>query len=95
MRRGVKKLNVAECIGKILMAAIADSDISREQLAKLTGISRRTIDTDLKEPIKITLARLVLYFQVLDVPADECLMAFSQAYAQHLVMSRYDYGRIE
>ena len=95
MRRGVKKLNVAECLGKIIRASIADAGLTNEQVAKMMGISRKTIDTDLKEPIKITLARLVLYFQVLDVPADECLMAFSEAYAKHLVMSQYDYGRFE
>lgn len=85
-----RKLSLPECIGKILRAAIADSDMTTEQLGKMCGVHFNTVRSDLRDPCKIDLARLTLYFQALDVPADKCLQAFAESYAVHLVTSKFE-----
>ncbi len=42
-----RKLSLPECIGKILRAAIADSNLTTEQIGKMCGVHFNTVRSDL------------------------------------------------
>ena len=75
-----------ECIAGIVRAAMADAEVTQEQLAKRVNVHKNTVYHDLTKPEGMTLGRMQLYFAALGVPVRECLLAFAGAYAQHLVL---------
>ena len=75
-----------ECIAGIVRAAMADAEVTQEQLAKRVNVHKNTVYRDLLNPETMTLGRMQLYFAALGVPVRECLIAFAGAYAQHLAL---------
>lgn len=80
-----RKATPAECVANIITAAMAVRDVTAKQLAETVGVHYQTVHNDLKEPNKMTMYRMWLYFVALDVPIDEGLQSFADSFARSLV----------
>lgn len=79
-----RKKTPAECIGRILCAAMGAAGISSEVLASRAGVARNTVCSDLKDPDRMPMQRVWLYFTVLGVPIEKGLQAFADSFALSL-----------
>ena len=79
-----RKRTPSECIGRIISAAMGAGGISSEALANRAGVARNTVCSDLKDPDRIPMQRVWLYFTVLDVPIEKGLQAFADSFALSL-----------
>ena len=75
----------SEIIGRIVQAAMAANGVNAQELAKRSNVHPNTVYTDMKNPDKMPLSRLWLYFLALDVPIDDALRAFAEAHARAMV----------
>ena len=78
----------SDIVGRILHAAMAAGGISADDIAKLASVHKNTVLSDLREPDKMPLHRMWLYFLALGVPIDEALQAFADAFARGLTERR-------
>ena len=83
--RLARKKTPAECIGRIIKAAMSASDISADALADAADVHANTVRKDLKDPDGMTMQRMWIYFTALGVPVDEGLTAFADSFARSLV----------
>lgn len=74
----------SEVMCRILQAAMAANDVTTQELADNSGVHQNTVKSDLKDPDKIKLQRLWLYFLALGVPIDDALAAFAESFARGL-----------
>ena len=79
------KRTPAQCIGSIIRSAMSAQEVNAEQLAKLVGVHANTVYNDLRDPDRIQMRRVWLYFTALGVPVDEALRAFADSFARSLV----------
>ena len=75
----------SEIMSRIISAAMAANELTAQDLAKRADVHQNTVYSDLKDPDKITLSRLWIYFLALDVPVDDALAAFAEAFARGIV----------
>ena len=80
-----RKRTPAECIGMVINAAMGAKGITEDSLAAAAGVHKNTLRSDLKDPDRIPMKRVWLYFTALDVPVDEALSAFADSFARSLV----------
>lgn len=85
MAKITRKRTPSGIIGDIIRAAMAARNVSCDNLAERTRISRTTIYRDLNTPDGIPLDRLWLYFIALDIPVDRALRSFADSLAEELV----------
>ena len=81
-----RKRTPAECIGGIICAAMGARGITEDKLADAAGVHKNTLRNDLKDPDRIPMKRVWLYFTALDVPVDDGLSAFADSFARSLVV---------
>ncbi|MBQ6040007.1 MAG: hypothetical protein IJL32_04440 [Oscillospiraceae bacterium] len=81
-----RKKTPAECVAAIVTASMAVRSMTARQLADLVGVHYQTVYNDLKDPNKMTMYRMWLYFTALDVPIDKGLEAFADSFARSLVV---------
>ena len=74
----------SEVMCRILQAAMAANDVTAQELADSSGVHQNTVKSDLRDPDKIKLQRLWLYFLALGVPIDDALAAFAESFARGL-----------
>lgn len=80
-----RKVTPAECVAKVITAAMAVREMTAKQLAEKVGVHSNTVHNDLKEPNKMTMYRMWLYFVALEVPVDDGLQSFADSFARSLV----------
>lgn len=81
-----RKATPAECVANIVVAAMAVRSVTAKQLAEMAGVHYQTVHNDLKEPERMTMSRMWLYFTALGVPIDEGLESFADSFARSLVV---------
>ena len=74
----------SEVMCRILQAAMAANDVTAQELADSSGVHQNTVKSDLKDPDKIKLQRLWLYFLALGVPIGDALASFAESFARGL-----------
>lgn len=82
--RPARKITPAECIGRIIAAAMGASGMTADKLADASYVHANTVRKDLKDPDGMTMQRMWLYFAALGVPVDEGLSAFAESFARSL-----------
>lgn len=80
-----RKRTPAECIGLVINAAMGAQGFTEDRLADAACVHKNTVHSDLKDPDRIPMKRVWLYFAALDIPVDEALAAFADSFAQSLI----------
>ena len=76
----------AQVIGAVIGAAMGARGVTASQLAEMTNTHRNTVYSDLREPDGMPLWRMQLYFIALEIPIDETLQAFADAFSRSLII---------
>lgn len=75
----------AEIVGTIISAAMGATGVSQDRLAETAHVHVNTVRSDLKDPDKMTMHRMWLYFVALNVPIDDGLKAFADSFSRSLI----------
>lgn len=78
---------MARALWSIVAAELAAQGIPKCMLAKLAGVSEKTVRIDAESPERIPLARLSIYFKALGIDAAEVLLPIAQAHAERLAVT--------
>lgn len=81
-----RKKTPAQIVKAIISAAMGAEDIDSKRLSQLAGVSVNTVYNDLRDPDRMPMQRMWLYFTALSVPVDEGLQAFADSFARSLTV---------
>lgn len=76
----------AQVIGAVIGAAMGARGVTASQLSVMTNTHRNTVYSDLREPEGMPLWRMQLYFIALEIPIEETLQAFADAFSRSLII---------
>ena len=80
-----KARTMPRIIWGLIAAEMAAQDIQKADIAKLIGVHANTIGSDAKEPEKIPLDRLTLYFTALGINPEVMLRPIAHSIAERMI----------
>lgn len=80
-----RKRTPAECVGCIISAAMGANDVTVPDLAKMANVHENTVRLDMKDPDRMPMYRVWIYFTALGVPIDDGLQAFADSFSRSLI----------
>ena len=80
-----KARTMPRIIWGLISAAMASQDIQRSEIAKMIGVHANTVSSDAREPEKIPLDRLDLYFTALGINPEDMLRPIAAGITERMI----------